>query len=602
MSSKRKIAALAAAAMAAVACGGNGSKAPPPALSAVTPAIGTVGTIVTIDGTGFAQSGSGTAAANPQVTFAPSAGGAAVAATVLSFSPSSLDVVVPDMGASLSVGGTALDVTVANPGGQPATSARAFTMTAPAVNDVNGGRAGSGTVNSLFILDGHAFGDLPAAPAAGYSVDFRDASSNAVLASAAVNFAASDWQDIFIVGTVPGTLAAGAAYNLTVTTPSGTSAPLSFLVTSAVSFSPSTIQWTATTSLPAAQQGFPAPLLQVGSTSFLYALGGNTASSSTAGGKAANLDSVLFNQVNAATGALANPSWTATAPLPDKRGFAAGVAASPFNSVVAGSGALYVLGGLDGTGAATDTVYFASIAADGTVAAAGTPGAWSLTTPLPQKLFAASAVIFHGRIYLAGGNDSTGAPVAKVYSAKIAADGALAPWQTLPDLPAAVAYHQLVTSGAFLYVLGGTTAAVDPVTNSQSASTQGAIYTNAVNIRSGGLSGLTWTTNAASMGKAREKFSAVAAGSYLLVSGGLYSGASTGSSEQSYAAINADGSIASFNGATGSHTVSGATSGYDFFNHAATLFVDGSGNPHVLVIGGADTGTGVPHAGVWYQH
>ncbi|HEY6909304.1 MAG TPA: hypothetical protein VI356_08045 [Myxococcales bacterium] len=601
MSSTKRIAAFAAAALAA-ACGGNQQKAPPAVVSAVTPATGTVGTIVTIDGPAFAQSGSGASAVNPEVTFKPSSGGAAVAATVLSYSPTSLDVVVPDMGAALAAAGTALDVTVTNPGARPATSARAFTMTAPAVNDVNGGRAGSGTANSVFILDGHAFGDLSAAPAAGYSVDFRDASSNAVVASAAVNYAGSDWQDILIVGTVPGTLAAGTAYGLTVTTPSGTSAPVSFLVTAAVSFSPSTIQWSATSSLPAAQQGFPVALLPVGSTSFLYALGGNTASSSTAGGKAANVDSVSFNQVDAATGALANASWTATAPLPDKRGFAAGVAASPFNSLVAGNGALYVLGGLDGTGAATDTVYFAPIAADGTVAPAGTPGAWSSTTPLPQKLFAASAVIFHGRIYLAGGNDATGTPVSRVYSAKIAADGTLGPWQTLPDLPAAVAYHQLVSSGAFLYVLGGTTAAVDPVTNAQSAATQGAVYANAINIRSGSLSGLTWNTNAASMGKAREKFSAVAAGSYLLVSGGLYSGASTGSSEQSYAAINSDGSIGSFNGATGSHTVSSATSGYDFFNHAATLFVDGSGNPHVLVVGGADTGTGVPRAGVWYQH
>jgi hypothetical protein len=156
-----------------------------------------------------------------------------------------------------------------------------------------------------------------------------------------------------------------------------------------------------------------------------------------------------------------------------------------------------------------------------------------------------SAVIFHGRIYVAGGNDSTGTPVAKVYSAKIGADGTLAAWQTLSDLPVALAYHQLATSGGYLYVLGGTTVAVDPVSNAQSASAQANIYLEAINIRNGGLSSLTWNTNATAMGKAREKFTAVAAGSYLLVSGGLYNGASTGSSEQSYAAINADGSIGS---------------------------------------------------------
>ncbi len=109
-----------------------------------------------------------------------------------------------------------------------------------------------------------------------------------------------------------------------------------------------------------------------------------------------------------------------------------------------------------------------------------------------------------------------------------------------------------------------------------------------------------WTTNATAMGKTREKFTAVVAGSHVLVSGGLYSGASTGSSEQSYAPINADGSIGSFNGATGSHTITGSVSGYDFFNHSAALFVDATGNPHVL--GGEDVNTGAVHSGVWFQH
>ena len=40
-------------------------------------------------------------------------------------------------------------------------------------------------------------------------------------------------------------------------------------------------------------------------------------------------------------------------------------------------------------------------------------------------MFAEGAVIFHGRIYVAGGNDATGAPIAKVYSARINADGTL---------------------------------------------------------------------------------------------------------------------------------------------------------------------------------
>jgi len=568
----------------------NSSSKPGPTLTSLNPATGTVGTIVTISGSGFAQSGS----TNPAVTFTPSSGGAGVAATIQSFSATALDVVVPQATAA---DGTQFDVSVANPGTASTTLKKAFTMTAPVVTDVNGGLTGSGTVNSLFIVDGQHFGDLSAAAASGYSVDFRDAASNAVVASAAVNFANSDWQDIFIVGTVPGSLAASTTYKVTVTTPSGTSAPLNFLVTGVVSFSPSAIQWSATSALPAAQQGFGA----VTNGNLLYALGGNTASTTTANGKASNQASVAFNQFTPATGALANASWTTTTALPDKRGFAAAVSANGFNSVVTGTGNLYVLGGLDSTGAAVSTVYTAAINADGTIPAAAAPGTWTATTALPQPLFAAGAAIFHGRIYLAGGNDSTGAPVAKVYSAKINADGTLQAWQTLPDLPAAVAYHQVVTSGAYLYIVGGTNAAsVDPVSKTQSSGSSGAIEYASINIRNGTIP--SWTSNASSMGKSREKFTAVVAGSYVLVSGGLYNGASTGSSEQSYAALNSDGSVSSFNGATGSHTISGSSGGYDFFNHEAVLFVDTAGNPHVLVLGGEDLNAGTPVSGVWLQH
>jgi IPT/TIG domain len=602
MSRYMKIAALTAAALVGAGCGGNSKAGPAPVLTSLTPNTGTAGTIVTIDGTGFLQSGSGTGAVNPTVTFTPATGGAAIAATVQSFSATGLDVVVPQLAADLAAAGTAFNITVANPGGGSMTLANAFTMTAPVITDVNGGLSASGTVNSLFIIDGKNFGDLSAAPASGYSVDFRDSSTSSVVASAAINFANSDWQDIFIVGAVPSTLATSTTYKLTVTTPSGTSSPLNFLVVGAVGFSPATILWTATSSLPAAQQGFPTAIVPVGSSSFIYALGGNVAASTTTNGKSANVDTVSFNALDSATGALANASWTATTALPDKRGFAAAVAANAYNSVVGGNGNLYVLGGLDGTGAATDTVYYAALAADGSIPAAAAPGTWTATTPLPQPLFAEGAVIFHGRIYVAGGNDSTGAPVTKVYSAKINLDGTLGAWTTLPDLPVALAYHQVVSSGGYLYVLGGTTASVDPVSKTQSASSQGVIYYEPINIRNGGLVNATWTTNVAGMGKTREKFSAVVAGGYVLVSGGLYSGASTGSSEQSYATINADGSIGSFNGATGSHTITGSASGYDFFNHSAAVFVDATGNPHVLVLGGEDVNTGAVHAGVWFQH
>jgi hypothetical protein len=582
----------------ALACGGSGGIVP--VIASNTPSVGTIGTIVTIDGSSFQQSGTGTDLRNPTVTFTPSSGGAGFVAPVTSFSTTSLDVAVPAVPSDLAASGTVFDITVSNPGGGSATSKRSFTMATPVITDVNGGVAGSGTPNSLFIVDGTSFGDLTAAPASGYSVNFSDASTGTVVASAAVDVVGGNWQDIFVVGTVPGTLAPATTYQLTVTTPSGTSAPATFLVLANVSFSPSTIAWTATSPLPVAQQGFPTVIAAVGASSYAYALGGNVGTPPAPEAKAQNVATVWYAPMNGTTGAVG--AWTGTTPLPDNRGFSVAVGASPFNSLVAGNGNLYVLGGLDGTGNPTSTVYYASLASDGTVPAAPAAGSWATTTPLPQPLFATTAVIFHGRIYVAGGNDATGTPVAKVYSARILADGTLDQWETHPDLPVAVAYHQLVTSAGYLYVLGGDTAAVDPVANTMSASEQGSIYDAQINIRNGALVNPTWTTNAASMGKVREKFTAVVAGSYILVSGGLYNGASTGSSEQSYAQIDTDGSIASFNGATGSRTISGSPSGYPFFDQSGAYFVDASGTPHILVLGGQDVVSGTLHAGVWYQH
>jgi len=108
-----------------------------------------------------------------------------------------------------------------------------------------------------------------------------------------------------------------------------------------------------------------APRAGAGDGIWYYALGGNVAASTTTNGKAASVDTVSFNALDSATGALANASWTATTALPDKRGFAASVTADAFNSLVAGNGNLYVLGGLDGTGAATNTVYYAESGAAG---------------------------------------------------------------------------------------------------------------------------------------------------------------------------------------------------------------------------------------------
>jgi hypothetical protein len=480
----------------------------------------------------------------------------------------------------------------------------------PAIVDVNGGLSGSGTVGSVFIVDGTGFGDL-SAQTSGYSLDFRDSTSSAAVASAtsSVNFASGAWKSLFITATVPAGVTAGTTYKVTVTTPGGTSNSVNFLILAAQPYVPNTV-WTKTTSsLPAPVQGFPTAVATIGTgltaATYVYALGGNNATSGAASGKAANIAAVSFSKLDPTAGAISLATWTQTTALPAARGFSAAVLATSFNSKVGGNGTIYLLGGLDATGAAASTIYQASLNANGSIPAASSAGTWTtLATPLPQALYAHSAVIFHGHIYVAGGNDSTWTPVAKVYSAAINADGTLGAWTTLADLPDKRAHHQLVTAAGNLYVVAGTNIPVDPISNVQSSGAQSTVFYNAINLKDGTLTGATWTTTS-SLNKGREKFSAVIAGGGVLASGGLYNGAANGSSEQEFASINTDGTLGTFGSATGAYTISKALGGYNFYNQSSAYFADTAGNPHVLILGGAEisntSSNGALHADVWYQ-
>ena len=105
---------------------------------------------------------------------------------------------------------------------------------------------------------------------------------------------------------------------------------------------------------------------------------------------------------------------------------------------------------------------------------------------------------------------------------------------------------------------------------------------------------------ASSLTKAVSKHTAVIAGGNVLITGGLYNAAATGSSEESYAQLNSDGSLGSFNGATGSHTIASA-GGKNLFNHVAIAYVDAVGVAHVLVLGGDDVNApGKKRKEVWF--
>jgi hypothetical protein len=121
-----------------------------------------------------------------------------------------------------------------------------------------------------------------------------------------------------------------------------------------------------------------------------------------------------------------------------------------------------------------------------------------------------------------------------------------------------------------------------------------------IDLRTGDLTAAGWTINSSSLTKATSKAHRGRRGGNVLITAGLYNGASTGSSEQSYAQLNADGSVGSFNGATGSNTIL-SLGGRNLFNHAATGYTDGSGAFHVLVAGGDDVNLpGTKHSGVFF--
>jgi hypothetical protein len=222
--------------------------------------------------------------------------------------------------------------------------------------------------------------------------------------------------------------------------------------------------------------------------------------------------------------------------------------------------------------------------------------AWQNGPSLPVATHGGSAAIFRGYLYYAGGADATNAPSAAVYRAPIASDGSLGAWETAAAMPVARAHFSLVNFGPFLYAVGGETGSVSAVQETTSGTETSQAHLSRINLRTGALN--PWTP-VSSQAKARSKHSTVFAGGALLTTSGVYSG-QPGSSENTYATVNSDGTLGSWNGATGSETIEAET-GISVYNQAAVTFIDASGASHVLVLGGANrVSAGQPTAAVLY--
>jgi hypothetical protein len=345
---------------------------------------------------------------------------------------------------------------------------------------------------------------------------------------------------------------------------------------SGAQFSPSVINWTQTSALPQPLQGLgavfvPAANASVNPANYVFTVGGAADQTNLA-------TTNVFRAAAQPSGALS--AWTSATPLPVARAYQATVAASAYTAALdttTTEAYLYAIGGIDASGATVNTVYYSKIALD------GSNGAWLTATPLPAAIHSASAVVFRGYIYVVGGSDGQNAPTATALRAAVNADGTLGAWQTISGLPAGVAFQGLVNFGPYLYAVGGDANTVAPMQSTTSGGEMSSTYLARVNLRTGDLSGA-WSP-LASMSKGRSKHNTVVGGGYLFTTSGVYAG-QAGSSENTYSQINADGTVGSWNGATGTNTISSLL-GYDIYNEAAISFVDASGKGHVLVLGGA---------------
>lgn len=542
----------------------SGPEVDPPVLSTLSPDRGTVGTEVKIEGTGF------TSHVTVRFDDLESPRVLQQGGQLFALAPAGL------------LPGRTYSVRVLNDGTRADTSGLTFTTTEPLISRVNGVTKPTGLRGMTLILEGSAFSDSVGLSEA--RVFFSGATGTPIQAT--VTDTVQDWTDRFIVTSVPQEI--GDRSWIWVETPTGVSDSVEFGIIQSGLFSPSLINWTQTTPLPQALQALGAVFLPIedgpSPANYVFVTGGADDTHAPVSG--------ALRAVVEQNGALAG-DWFEMASLPEPVAYHATVAATPFTAAIdtaTTGGFIYVLGGLDAAGQPRATVMFARVGLDGTL------DPWQTTTPLPVAVRSSAAVVFAGWIYLAGGADAQDMASPATWRAPINDDGSLGTWQSTAPLPVASAHGALVSFGPFIYSVGGETQATTPTKATQSGSETSNVYMVRVDLRSRDLVSSGWVSTE-SMGKARSKHGAIFAGGSILVTSGIYAG-NPGSSENTYAGINSDGTLRSWNGATGSETID-VELGLSLYNQAVVTFIDEAGYGHVLVLGGADrVNEGQPSAGV----
>lgn len=457
----------------------------------------------------------------------------------------------------------ALSVTVKNPGGLKATLENAFTAISPVLDFVNSATKPSGNIGSTVILEGKAFGSIQGTS----KIYFSDGAGGTIEAVVANP---DDWTDEFIVTTVPSSTQDGPVY---IETELGVSNEISFTVTDAATFSPSTINWTVTTALPTAVSGHNSVYVPIED-----ALGNTKQHVFVIGGKdnTGTLSDQTLTGTISSNGTI--PEWINTTSMPFPIAFHKVVAATPFNSKVEGSGFLFILGGVDEDGNPVDKVSLGELNEDGTIES------WYIGTSLPVPLHSMGVAIFRSTIYISGGSTTGNVPTNKVYKSEIDESGNLGEWEEMTSMPSARTYHGFLTFGAYLYAVGGETGTAAPDDGTAQSDLTEVIYAK-IDLRSGDITDAGWTLNASELQKSRSKHTTLVVGGSMFVSSGLYAAAGQGSSENIFAQILSDGSVDSFGGATGSNTLL-SEGGANLFNQSGLSYIDADGVAHVMILGG----------------
>ena len=288
------------------------------------------------------------------------------------------------------------------------------------------------------------------------------------------------------------------------------------------------------------------------------------------------------------------------------------VPANTQGTQVTANGYAYILGG-DGD-AATTTVRYARLNANGTIPAGGQPGTWSTTTAMPQAVEFSQGVSLNGYLYVLGGGLVSSGRTSNVYFAKENLDGTLGSWTqttSFPTLANGLSSGSAATYNGYIYEFGGYTNPGPTTTNTvyyakaNGDGTIGAWNTttvlpvniegNAVAVANGyvyivggynGSSFLTsvyyaklnidgtvgaWQTNGTSPTTAGEGAAATVLNGYLYIVGGA-TGIGTHSAAVSYAPLNANGSVGTWSAGPTLPTAEGPN---NIFNVNGYIYVIG---------------------------